>query len=42
DELVCPLVDPGLLGVSAYFAEFPQVDDDRVRRLLSPEGRGAG
>lgn len=34
DEFVCPIVDPGFLGVSAYYENFEQVDDETVTELL--------
>lgn len=37
DEFICPLVDPGFIGVSAYYADFPQLDDGDVRRILAGE-----
>lgn len=34
DAFVCPIVDPGFLGVSAYYDSFEQVDDETVIELL--------
>lgn len=35
DEFVCSIVDPGFVGVSAYYRDFEQLDDADVQRLLS-------
>jgi predicted phosphoribosyltransferase len=34
DELVCPVVDPGFVGVSAYYERFDPVDDEGVVEAL--------
>lgn len=34
DEIVCPIVDPGFVGVSAYYEGFEPVDDETVIELL--------
>ncbi len=34
DEFVCPIVDPGFLGVSGYYERFDAVDDATVIELL--------
>jgi len=34
DDIVCPLVDPGLYAVGQYYLDFRQVEDDEVVRLL--------
>lgn len=34
DEFVCPIVDPGFVGVSAYYERFDPVDDEAVVESL--------
>lgn len=34
DRFICPLIDPGFVGVGAYYASFPQLTDDEVVELL--------
>ena len=34
DAFVCPVVDPGFVGVSAYYEEFEPVDDETVLERL--------
>ncbi|MGH7546395.1 MAG: phosphoribosyltransferase, partial [Gemmatimonadota bacterium] len=34
DAFVCPWVDPGFVGVSAYYEEFEPVDDETVLERL--------
>lgn len=34
DQFVCPIVDPGFIGVSAYYRSFEQMNDADVKRLL--------
>jgi putative phosphoribosyl transferase len=38
DLFICPLVDPGFVGVGAYYGEFPQLDDEDVVELLGQVG----
>jgi putative phosphoribosyl transferase len=41
DLLVCPIVDPEFLGVSAYYGNFDPVEDETVVELLERFGRPA-
>lgn len=34
DEFVCPIVDPGFVGVSGYYVNFDPVDDETVIEIL--------
>lgn len=34
DDIVCPLVDPGLYAVGQYYLDFRQVEDDEVLEVL--------
>jgi predicted phosphoribosyltransferase len=45
DIFVCPIVDPGFIGVGAYYQEFSQLTDKDVLRLLrsfDEESAGSG
>jgi len=41
DLVVCPLQPASFHAVGLWYDEFPQVSDDEVMRLLSPDGRMA-
>jgi putative phosphoribosyl transferase len=45
DIFVCPIVDPGFIGVGGYYQEFSQLTDEDVLRLLKlfdEESAGSG
>ena len=45
DIFVCPIVDPGFIGVGGYYQEFSQLTDEDVLRLLrlfDEESAGSG
>jgi len=38
DEVICPLVPPDFVAVSAFYDKFPQVSDREVADLLAAAG----